>query len=147
MSLVINNTTTLSCMYFTTSSWFHSLAFGFHMAESIVSSVVLETYHTTWYKMVQEFRHITMTAHIIYILKKKKSFRFLQLLKLLQLFQRQWQDTTQENSRWSTIQSDVNRNNLINEEGGRRKQRDGALLPHHSYFREINLMVHLIKTN
>ena len=67
MSLVINNTTTLSCMYFTTSSWFHSLAFGFHMAESIVSSVVLETYHTTWYKMVQEFRHITMTAH----LKKK----------------------------------------------------------------------------
>jgi len=51
-------------MYFTTSSWFHSLAFSFHTAESIVSSVVLETYHTTWYKMVQEFRHITMTAHL-----------------------------------------------------------------------------------
>jgi len=45
--------------------------FGFHTAESTVSSAVLETYHTTWYKMVQEFRHITMTAH----LKKKKLFQ------------------------------------------------------------------------
>jgi hypothetical protein len=50
MSLVINTKTKLSCMYFTTSSLFHSLAFGFHTAESIVSSIVLETYHTTWYK-------------------------------------------------------------------------------------------------
>jgi hypothetical protein len=57
-------------MYFTTISLFHSLAFGFHKAESIVSSAVLETYHTTWYKMVQESRHITMTAHL-----KKKLFQ------------------------------------------------------------------------
>jgi hypothetical protein len=90
MPLVINNTKKLSCMYFTTSSLFYSSAFGFHTAESIVSSAVLEIYHTTWYKMVQEFRHIIMTAHL-----KKSCFRFLQLLKLLQLFQRHWQDTIQ----------------------------------------------------
>jgi hypothetical protein len=59
VSLVINNIKNLSCMYFTTSSLFHSLACGFHMAESI--------YQITWYKMVQEFRHVTMKAH----LKKK----------------------------------------------------------------------------
>ena len=69
-------------MYFTTSSLFNSLVFSFHTAESIVSSAVLETYHTTWHKMVQEFRHITMTVHL-----KKSCFRFLQLLKLVQLFQ------------------------------------------------------------
>jgi hypothetical protein len=85
MSLVIKNTKKPSCMYFTTSSLFQSLAFSFHTSESIVSSAALETYHTTWYTMVQELRHISMTAH----LKKKSCFRVLQLLKLLQLFQRQ----------------------------------------------------------
>jgi hypothetical protein len=40
------------------------------MAESIVSSAVLETYHTAWYKIILEFRHITMTAHL-----KKKLFQ------------------------------------------------------------------------
>jgi tRNA(Leu) C34 or U34 (ribose-2'-O)-methylase TrmL len=57
-------------MYFTTSSLFLSFTFGFHTAESILRSAALETYHTTWYTMVQEFRHITMTAHL-----KKKLFQ------------------------------------------------------------------------
>jgi hypothetical protein len=35
----------------------------------------------------------------------------------------------------------------MNEEGGRKKQSDGALLPDHNYLREINLMAQLIKTN
>jgi hypothetical protein len=37
------------------------------VAESILSSVAMATYQITWYKMVQEFRHVTMKAH----LKKK----------------------------------------------------------------------------
>jgi hypothetical protein len=36
------------------------------------------------------------------------------------------------------IQSEVSKNNLINEEGGRRKQSDGALVPDCNFLREIN---------
>jgi hypothetical protein len=34
------------------------------MAESLLSSRVLETYQVTWHKLVPEFRHIPMKDHL-----------------------------------------------------------------------------------